>query len=75
MINQVVARHDHSYEHFKVKSVNMKMEPAIESDMVEGRSINDDVPIEVSEMENLATPSLVARSRYSSNSTRNRKAV
>jgi len=43
--------------------------------MKEDRSMNNEVPIEVSEAEDSATQSIVEQSRYPSKSTRNKQPV
>ena len=53
--------------------MKVKMEPPIKHDLMENDSMNDDIPIKVSQAENSATRSTVAGSRYSSRSTKNKK--
>ena len=48
------------------KPVNVKMEPPMESDLMEDHSMNNDIPIEVSGAEDSATRSTVERSKYPS---------
>jgi hypothetical protein len=75
MITARNERHDVTRNVSRFKRVNVKMEPPIESDMMEDHSMNNDVPIEVSEAEDSPTQSIVDQSRYPSGSTRNKQPV